>query len=242
MRQILSMIHRVDACETERKLRSHRCRPRGVPSPTRARYGLALVAPVMVAFVVALAQPHAEAVATGQREAGQMQTSAAPGEEEHAERGVDALARIVNFAILAGTLFYLLRSPLRKYLVDRGTAIRSDLVNASEMKRAAAEQIEEIDRRMKALPRELEELRAQGAQEIATEEARIQGAAAAERERLLVQARREIDLQVKVAERDLIVFAADLAVGVASERIKKNISDDDQKHLIDRYVQQLRPS
>ena len=131
-------------------------------------------------------------------------------------------------------------SPIAKYLADRGTQIRSDLVNAAELKQTAAAAIEEIDRKLKALPAELEALRAQGAQDIATEEARIRAAAAAERERLLEQARREIDLQVKVAERELVMHAADLAVGVASERIRKNITDDDQRRLLDRYVQQLK--
>jgi len=164
-----------------------------------------------------------------------------PGAEQHQGRGaIDTVARLVNFAILAGTLWYLLRSPIAKYLADRGTQIRSDLVNAAELKQTAAAAIEEIDRKLKALPAELEALRAQGAQDIATEEARIRAAAAAERERLLEQARREIDVQVKVAERELVMHAADLAVGVASERIKKNITDDDQRRLLDRYVQQLK--
>jgi len=161
--------------------------------------------------------------------------------ETHQGRGaVDVIARLVNFAILAGSLWYLLRSPIAKYLADRGTQIRSDLVNAAELKQTAAAAIEEIDRKMKALPAELEALRAQGAEEIAIEEARIRAAAAAERERLLEQARREIDLQVKVAERELVAYAADLAVGVASERIKKTITSDDQQRLVDRYVQQLK--
>jgi F-type H+-transporting ATPase subunit b len=153
---------------------------------------------------------------------------------------VDMVARLFNFAILAGSLWYFLRSPIRQYLDDRGTQIRSDLVNAAEMKQAAAAQIDEIDSKMRALPGELESLRTQGAQEIAAEEERIRTAATAERERLLEQARREINLQVKVAERELVAHAADLAVGVASERIKKNITDEDQKRLVDRYVQQLR--
>jgi len=110
------------------------------------------------------------------------------------------------------------------------------------MKQEAAAQLEEIDRRMEALPGELEALRAQGAQEIAAEETRIRAAAAAERDRLLEQARRDIDQHVKVAERELVNHAADLAVGVAAERIKKTITDDDQKRLADRYVQQLKGS
>ncbi len=164
-----------------------------------------------------------------------------PREAPHGRGIVDDIARLVNFALFAGTLVYLLKSPLRKYLSDRGTAIRSDLVNAAAMRDAAAAQIAEIDRKMQALPAELEALRAQGTREIAAEEARIQAAAATERERLLEQARREIDLQVKVAERDLVTHAADLAVGVASERIRKTITDEDQNRLVDRYVTQLRP-
>jgi F-type H+-transporting ATPase subunit b len=93
---------------------------------------------------------------------------------------------------------------------------------------------------MKALPGELEALRAQGAEEVAAEEARIAAAAAAERSRLLEQTRREIDVQVRIAERELVSHAAGLAIGVAAERIKNNITEDDQKRLIDRYVQQLK--
>jgi F-type H+-transporting ATPase subunit b len=176
-----------------------------------------------------------------QTEPAQTHSNATPTEDAQQGRGiVDALARIVNFGILAGTLFYLLRSPLRGYLAERGTQIRGDLVNAADMKRAAAAQIEEIDRKMKALPGELETLRVQGTQEIAAEEARILAAAAAERDRLLAQARREIDLLVKIAERDLVAHAADLAVGVASERIQSTITADDQKRLVERYVDQLK--
>jgi F-type H+-transporting ATPase subunit b len=167
---------------------------------------------------------------------------AADAAEAHGEGHptLDMIARLVNFGILAGSLWYLLKSPIRGYLDDRGKQIRSDLVTAAETRQAAATQIDEIDRKMKALPAELDAMRAQGAKEIAVEEERIRTAAAAERDRLLEQARRDIDQQVKVAERDLVAHAADLAVGVAGERIKKSITDEDQKRLVDRYVNQLR--
>jgi len=160
--------------------------------------------------------------------------------EEHAGGVMDVVARVVNFSILVGTLVYLLRSPFATYLNDRSTQIRSDLVNAAEMKQTAAAQIEDINQKMAALPGELEALRAQGAQEIAAEHPRIRAAAAAERDRLLEQARRDIDQQVKIAERELVNHAADLAVGLAGDRIRKTITDEDQKRLADRYVQQLK--
>jgi F-type H+-transporting ATPase subunit b len=184
---------------------------------------------------IAAGQPPASPV-----EAGETKPGAPAGAEPHESGAVDIVARLLNFAILAGTLFYLLRSPIATYLADRSRQIRGDLVNAAEMKRAAAAQLEEIDRRMQALPGELEALRTKGAQEIAAEEARIRAAAAAERDRLLEETRRDIELQVKIAERELVSHAADLAVGVATERIKRSITDDDQQRLVDRYVQQLR--
>jgi F-type H+-transporting ATPase subunit b len=186
-------------------------------------------------------EPRVEPAATESTEAGRPHEGASAGEEAHAGRGwVDVVARLVNFGILFGTLWYLLKSPLGQYLTDRGAQIRRDLVEAAEMRRAAGEQIAEIDRRLAALPRELDELRAQGAAQIAAEEVRIRTAAAAERERLLEQAKREIDLRVKVAERDLVSHAADLALAVASDRIKATITDEDQTRLVDRYVGQLK--
>lgn len=205
------------ACETPRKL--------------AALGGAAIVALCLAGAPARLAAQPAEPAAASQ-----------PAAEDapHGRGMVDDIARLFNFVLFAGVLVYLLKSPLRKYLSDRGTQIRSDLVNAAAMREAAAAQIEEIDKKMKALPAEIDSLHAQGAREIAAEEARIQAAAAAERERLLEQARREIDLRVKVAERDLVSHAADLAVGVASERIKKHITDEDQNRLVDRYVKQLK--
>lgn len=198
---------------------------------TASWFAVAIVALVLFAVPTRAAQPEHAATAVA-------------GEAESEKQGsgiVDMIARVVNFALLAGTLGYLLRSPLATYLRDRDTQIRTDLVQAAEMKQAAAQQIEEIDRRMKALPAELDALRAQGAQEIESEEERIRAAAAAERDRLLEQARRDIELQVKIAERELVSHAAALAVGVATDRIKNNITDDDQKRLVDRYVNQLEP-
>ena len=213
--------HRRAACETQRKLGSHE----KLIFASCALFALIVVSPV-----------HA-----WQPEAGH-EAAAAHEEAPHEESIVSVIARLVNFGVLAGALVYFLRAPLATYMSDRGAQIRADLVNANETRRAAAAQIEEIDRKMKALPGELDALRAQGAQEIAAEEARIRAAAAAERDRLLEQARREIDLQVKIAERELVTHAANLAVGVATERIKKNITGDDQQRLVDRYVQQLGPA
>ncbi|MCU0250982.1 MAG: hypothetical protein MUE61_12275 [Vicinamibacterales bacterium] len=152
---------------------------------------------------------------------------------------LEMAAKLFNFAILAGTLVYFLRAPIAKYLGDRGTQIRGDLVKAAEMRVSAAAQAAAIEQKMAALPGELEALRKTGAEEAAAEEARIRAIADAERTRLQDQARREIQAQLKLAERDLTARTADLAVAVAATRVKATINAADQARLVDQYLGRL---
>jgi F-type H+-transporting ATPase subunit b len=162
------------------------------------------------------------------------------GEAEHEESIWGPISRAFNSAVLFAVLYYFLRQPVAEYFGARGTQIRNDLVTASEMKQSAAEQIAALERKMADLPRELEALKVRGQEEIAAEEARIEQAAAADRERLLEQTRREIDLQLRLAHRELVEHASNLAVGLATERIKKSITPDDQSRIVDRYLEQVK--
>ncbi|MEO5896826.1 MAG: ATP synthase F0 subunit B [Vicinamibacterales bacterium] len=170
------------------------------------------------------------------------QTTESHGEKpkEHANETVSTIARLFNFAILVGVLVYFLKSPLVGYLASRSAQIRQDLVTASEMRAAAAAQLAEIQARMATLPGELEALQHQGAADVTSEQARIAEAGAHERERLLTQTRREIEMRLRIAKRELTEHAAALAVQVAEQRIKRVITPDDQVRLIDRYAAQLR--
>ena len=146
----------------------------------------------------------------------------------------------VNFAILVGGLWWFLKDPLSGYLRDRHSSIRKDLVEAAAVKTAAAAQLAEIDRKIQALPGEIVALRKRGAEEIAAEEQRISTMAAAERERLLEQTRREIDVQLRLAKRELVEHTANLAVQLAGDRLQQHITPDDQKRLVDRYLDQVK--
>ena len=129
---------------------------------------------------------------------------------------------------------------LTTYLADRSSSIRKDLVEAAALKAAATEQLAAIEQKLQALPGELDALRKRGAEEIASEDQRIAAAAAADRERLLAQARHEIDLQVRLAKREILEHAADLSVQLATERLKQEITSADQAALVDRYINHVK--
>ena len=159
----------------------------------------------------------------------------------HEEESIWAIpARIFNFAVLIGGLIYVLRSPLAQYLANRSQQIRGGLESARETSAKATSQLAEIDRRLQTLPAELDALRKRGVEEIAAEEQRIQAKAEAERKRLVEEMQRDVDVRVRVARKALAEHAADLAVGLAAERVRQTITDADQARLIDRYASQVK--
>lgn len=147
---------------------------------------------------------------------------------------------VANFIIFVGVLYYFLNQPLRDYLATRSSAIRKDLVEAAELKATANAQLATIEQKLQALPGELTALRTRGAEEIKAEEQRIAAQAAADRDRLLEQTRREIELQVRLAKKEILEHAADLSVQLATERIRKEVTPADQDRLVDRYLSQVK--
>jgi F-type H+-transporting ATPase subunit b len=125
-------------------------------------------------------------------------------------------------------------------LTARIGKVREDLLTAAQTRETAVRQLAEIDAKLAALPAELEALKKRGAEDLVAEQARIERDAQAERARLLEQTRREIDMRLRVAKRELLELAAELAVTVASQRIRASITAEDQIRLVDRYASQLQ--
>jgi len=211
----------------------------------RRNLATAVFAASLLLFVpAAIAQDHAPAAAAPADEhaqpAGEHDTEA-----EHHDESIGGMIRgmawpVANFIVFLGVIYYFGNKPFAEYLASRSSTIRKDLVEAAELKATATRQLAEIEQKLQALPGEVTALRARGAEEIKAEEQRIAAAAAADRERLLEQTRREIDLQVRLAKREILEHAADLSTQLATERIKQEVTPEDQARLVDRYLTQVK--
>ncbi len=210
------------ACELRRKLAS------------RALLAFALTLVVSASGLAAQASDQPEPATAEHAEADEHAADAEHG-------GLSGLIwPIANFLVLAGGLYYFLRAPLSGYLTGRSSQIRKDLVDAAELSKTATAQLAEVERKMQALPGELEALRTRGAQEIVAEEERIASAAAADRARLLTQTRREIDARLQAAQRELSDHAATLALQLAEQKLVKDMTAADHDRLVARYVDQVK--
>lgn len=213
---------------------TRRTRPFGLPA-------LLLLAILAVSSAPAVAQGHEPPAAPPAAGAAQPVEHAA-GEAAHgSEHPIrDMAAKLLNFGILIGVLVYFLKSPLAAYLSGRSAQIRQDLVTAAEMRRTATAQLDEIQQKLNALPAELAALKTRGEEDVRAEQQRIADTARAERKRLLDQTRRDIEMRLQMARRELTEYAAELAVSVAQERIRRTITPEDQLRLVDRYTSQLK--
>jgi F-type H+-transporting ATPase subunit b len=209
----------------------------------RLVFAALLLAALAVAAPLGLAQGRLQAQAQPEHA-----PAVAPAGEHAAEEAAHdpgwrpTIWKTANFAILVGVLVYFLRAPLGAYLTGRIGKVREDLVTAAQTREAAVRQLADIDAKLAALPAELEALKKRGAEDLVAERARIEQDAQAERQRLLDQTRREIEMRVRIAKRELLELAADLAVTVASQRIRGWITPEDQGRLVDRYAFQLETS
>ena len=198
----------------------------------------------LVMAVLTLAPTNQASAFAGQGQAPAAQAEHA-AEAEHHDESIGGMIRamgwpVANFIIFLGVLYYFFNKPFKEYLAGRSSTIRKDLVEAAELRANANAQLAAIEQKLQALPGELDALRRRGADEIKSEEQRIAAAAAADRERMLEQTRREIELQVRLAKKEILDHAADLSVQLATERIKNEVTPADQDRLVDRYLSQVK--
>jgi F0F1-type ATP synthase membrane subunit b/b' len=160
---------------------------------------------------------------------------AAEEEPGAADSWMPALAKLVNFAVLAGGIYYFFGGWIRDYLRTRSETIRKDLVDAKTLRSEAEQQLAGVRSRLAALPAELSEMKKRGEEELAAEKVRLAEATAGERTRVQEQTRREIEMTSRLARRELMMHSANLSMTLAKQRIERDITPEDQARLVEDF-------
>ena len=166
----------------------------------------------------------------------------AAGGGGHADSGVilkDFLYRSLSFVLMVGILAYFVTKPIRKRLSDRTAEIEKTLADAKAAKEAA-----------EAKHLEYSEKLAKATEEIANITVSIRHDGEVEREKILVAAK---EMAVKIEQEaeskassvvakarvELREEAARLAVELAEDMLRKQVSAEDQKRLVDEYMHKV---
>jgi F-type H+-transporting ATPase subunit b len=157
----------------------------------------------------------------------------------HGSAGSGMLGKVVNFVILFGALIYFLWKPAKQALAKRTDDIRSSLESAREARLAAEAKLGEARGRLAALDAELSRIKTLAEKEASVERDRLRSAAEAETARIRTLAGQDIEARFKAGVRELKIFAAELAAGLAEARLKARMTDDLHGELIDRSIERL---
>lgn len=146
-----------------------------------------------------------------------------------------------NFAILAGALGYLIAKHGGPWFVSRSLTIRRGIAEAEEIRAQADARAAEVDRKLAGLASEIESLKAEAHREEAAEAERIRQQTAADVTRLREHSASEIVAAGKAARLELKRYAAQLAIDVAEQKIRRQMTPEVQTALIEHFVRDLRP-
>lgn len=149
------------------------------------------------------------------------------------------LPRIVNFAIVAAALAFVLKKPLGGYLQARTEQIRAELKDAKEKSDRAEVELQQARDLLASLDSEVEKAKVEARDAAQAEKVRILEAAEAEAARIRAIAKKEIDNEVETARRRLLARATELSVSLAHEKLKSAMTEKDQAKLIDRSIDMM---
>ncbi|HEY1756632.1 MAG TPA: ATP synthase F0 subunit B [Bryobacteraceae bacterium] len=161
----------------------------------------------------------------------------APGAES-SEPGM--IWKVVNFAILAAFLGYLLVKNLPPFFISRTASIQKEITEAQKLKKESEERAAAILKRVSTLAADIEAFRVQAHSEMEREGQRIRDEAVIHIQKLNTQAQSEIESAGKTARRELRAYAADLALDLAGQRIRTRLDAGTEAGLVDRFVGDLQ--
>ncbi len=169
--------------------------------------------------------------------------SAAPEEGEAAAEGEghgqETIYRWINFALLAGGLFYILRKPMAAFFSDRSASIRKSLEEGRKALEASQAQLKAVEEKLQHLDAEIAEFKLAAAREMGEERERMRQATAQEADKMLQATRTQMDTATKAAQLELRLYTTQLAVELAEELIRQRLDDTARQRLVSQFLAKL---
>lgn len=148
--------------------------------------------------------------------------------------------KIFNFAILASGLGYIVVKTLIPALKGQQNSILDGLNQASRRAEAAAARAAEIDAKMAGLNTDIQVLREHAQAEMAAEAARFEADTKVQLAKLEASSEHEFASAMKSARQELKVYAAQLSIDLARDRIAARLDESAQAGLVSGFASRLR--
>lgn len=155
---------------------------------------------------------------------------------ENLEKLEDLAWRVANFTILVIVLHVALTAKIIDFFKNRTIAIQEALDESSQSKRDAERKYQEVADMLSRAKKEIEDMQESFIEEGKLERNRLISNAKKEAEKIKLQAQNSAEQEIRAARFALRSEAVDLAVGLAEDLLKKQITAKDMKRITKEYI------
>ena len=148
----------------------------------------------------------------------------------------------INLALALGVIGYFARTPIRTYMAERRQNIEAGIEAARRQLAEAERQLAACDERMTSLDHEIEEIRRNVRAQAENERERLLADARAMAERIRRDAHTAVEQESRRAREELRNEAAEMAVRLAGDLLKRQVTDSDRARLVDEFVDRVGSS
>jgi F-type H+-transporting ATPase subunit b len=159
--------------------------------------------------------------------------AAAAEEGGHSSLLTEYMWKIINFAILVIVLYKFGKKPVGDFLKKRTDLIEKTLNEAKEAKEAALKALQAAEERVKTKDAEVKEILDAARKSGELERDNIIEESARLKEKILEQAKTNIDYELKHAKEAIKAEAVELAMELAEKKLKEKLSKEEQEKLLD---------
>jgi len=147
---------------------------------------------------------------------------------------------VINFLILVGVMTYVLKKmDIKGFFKKRTELIEQTLREAREAKELAQKALSEVEERLKVKDTEIEKIIAAAKQSGENEKTRLIEEGDKLKNRILEQARTNIDYEVKRAKESIKEEAVEIAMGLAEKKLKEKLSKNEQLKLLEESLAKI---
>lgn len=147
--------------------------------------------------------------------------------------------RLMNFVVLAGALVFILRKPVSQALSSRITDIQEQLESLETQRAEAEKRLAQYNEKLSQLESEAAKIVDAYIKQGNEAKAKILKEAEKTAEKLRAQARRNIEHEYGKAKQTLQQEVVESALQKAEQRLKQEITTQDQDKLIDEYINKV---
>lgn len=158
---------------------------------------------------------------------------ASGGGEEHTPLWKEYMWKIINFLVLFIVLYKFAKKPLADFLQKRSETIAKTLQEAKAAREAAEKALREVEGRLKSKDAEIGAIIAAAKRSGELERNAIIEESVRLKEKIVEQAKTNIEFELKQAKKIIKAEAVELAMELAEKKLKEKLTKDEQERLLD---------